>query len=246
MQLKFDVQRVARKSFTKIVVQGSCLTGIFISLLASCSTAPKTAAGLNSQMPLHPVATASPVAGDFSNDALVYRAPDLDASAYHGFFVPPSTIYVGSDAQFGGADDPEKQDVAAYLTQAFARALANHHLHVASQPGPGIIILQLTLAGISNTHPIASLTRLTPIGAGITVLKSAAGLPAAFVGSITVAGELTDAEGKVLGGFVTKESPLAYDLRSSLGTTMTAQLAADRAAGDFASAIVSLKSSPTN
>jgi hypothetical protein len=80
----------------------------------------------------------------------------------------------------------------------------------------------LILAGVSNTHPVASLTRLTPIGAGITVLKSAAGLPAAFVGSITGAGKLTDGEGKVFGGFATKESPLAYDLRSSLGTTMTA------------------------
>jgi hypothetical protein len=222
------------------------LAVLCFAALTACSTPPKTTAGLATAIPLQPIAPASPVASDFDSNALVYRAPDLKFSEYHGIYVKPATIYAGSDADFGKIDAADKQAVAAYLTSAFIKAMERHHLHVVTAPGPHSVTLSLILAGVTDTHPVASLTRLTPIGAGITVLKSAAGLPAAFVGSITAAGELTDGKGKVLGGFVTKESPLAYDLRSSLGTDKSAELAADRAAGDFAAVIVVLKNAGTS
>jgi Protein of unknown function (DUF3313) len=218
----------------------------FAALTGCATTAPQTQAGLGSQMPLHPVAPSSPAASEIGSNALVYRTPDLNISEYHGIFVPTVSIYAGSDADFGSMDAPTKGQIAAYLAMAFIQALKEHHINVVLTAGPGIVTLQLILGGVSATHPVASLTRLTPIGAGITVLKSAAGMPAAFVGSITVAGEMTDDQGKILGGFVTKGSPLAYDLRSSLGTTTTAELAADRVAGDFAAAIVALKNAPAS
>lgn len=186
-------------------------------------------------MPLHP-ATADSAFGENGN-TLVYRADDVDFSRYRAIAVLPTVVYDGADAEWGGTSPQERADLARQVTADFSQALrANGHL--ASRSGPGVVNLQLTLAGISATHPVASLTRLTPVGLGLSLVKTAEGSAAAFTGSITLAGKLTDAKsGQVLGGFLTKESPNALDLRSAAGTMTTAGLAATKAADDFARAV---------
>lgn len=206
--------------------------------LAGCSTKPEVPPSVTGQMPLKPAQNAG---GLFPEDAgsntLVYRAPDLDVSRYHGFVVLPAIVYDGPDADWGSATPDDRAKVAQELTAEFTRVLRQHR-RVADKPGPGLVVLQLTLAGMTSTHPVASLTRLTPVGLGMTVVNSAAGLPAAFTGSITIAGKLTDGgSGAVLGGFASKVSPAAFDIRSSAGTMTTASLAASKAADEFGRAI---------
>lgn len=206
-------------------------------LLAACTTEPKTTAGLGAQMPL------KPAPGSVLATPLVYRAPDIDMRKYRGIYVAPATVYDGADATWGGTEAAERQRVADALTSDVRRALREHGRRLADAPSPGIVALQLQLAGITATYGIAAnALKLTPVGAGMTLLKSAAGLPATLTGGITVAGKLTDAEtGAVLGGFVTTESPLALDPRSLGGTEQTALLAATKSAEDFAEALDRLR-----
>lgn len=207
---------------------------IALFALAACSHTPDAMPGVTGQMPLAPVQNADGLfANDVATNTLVYRAPDLDVSRYRGFIVLPTAIYDGSDAEWGDTSPQERAQLAQQLTAEFRRALGQRH-RVVDRPGPGIVALQLTLAGIGKVRPVASLTRLTPVGLGMTVVNTAAGLPAAFTGSITLAGKLTDsATGAVLGGFLTKESPDAFDVRSTGGTMTSAGLSASKAAADF-------------
>lgn len=219
------------------------LSALFVAALAlaACSTKPEAPPGVTGNMPLTPAQNTD---GLFPNDAasntLVYRAPDLDVTRYHGFLVLPTIVYQGTDTDWGDTTQEARQQIALDLTAAFRKVLRQHR-RVVDRPGPGVVVLQLTLAGIAGTHPVASLTRLTPVGLGMTLVNSAAGMPAAFTGSITVAGKLTDGgTNAILGGFVSKVSPPAFDIRSAGGTMSTAELAVTKAADDFGTAIEKL------
>ncbi|CAH2601311.1 conserved protein of unknown function [Rhodovastum atsumiense] len=203
-------------------------------MLAGCAE-QKAPPALSDGLAMQPAKTDS-AAGDNASNTIIYRAPDLDARRYRGFVVLPATVYDGPDAEFGGTTEAERQELAGVLTSEFKKALSQHR-RVVDRPGPDTVTLQLTLGGVGKTNAIGGLTRLTPVGFGLMVVKSAAGLPANFVGSVTIGGKLTEsAGGKVLAGFVTKESPQAYDLRTEAGTVMTARLAIAKAARDFAAA----------
>jgi hypothetical protein len=209
-----------------------------IGLAACASTKPSTTAGLSSDMTLAPPSSADSAASQgLGGDTLVYKSPTLDIAKYHGFYIPAANVYQGPDADFGELTPQDQQRLAQELTRDFAKALGRNR-NIVSRPGPGIVTLQLSLAGVSKTRPILSLTRITPVGLGITAIKSAEGMPAAFVGAVTVAGKFTDsATGQLLGGFVTKQSPPAYDLRSSVGTIETAELALTHTASGLAKVI---------
>ena len=202
-------------------------------LLAACSQQPKTTAGLGQEMPLQ----AKP--GDLSGNTLVYRAPDLDPRKYRGLYIAPVGVYDGTDTEWGGTDMATRQRVAARLGTEVQRALRAKGAIVLATPAPGSVTVELTLAGITSTHGVAAnALKVTPIGFGLTLMKSAAGLPASFTGSITVAGKLLDSRThEVLAGFVSKESPTALDPRTLGGTEETAMLAATKAADDFAAAV---------
>jgi hypothetical protein len=218
----------------------SSLSAIAAALvLAACaSTQPQATGGLEAEMPLAPPGAANTaVPASIAENTLVYRSPTLDLSKYHGFYIPPADVYEGADADFGDLSAQDRQQLAAALTRDVVSALGRSR-NLVSRPGPGIVTLQLTLASVSKTRPALSLTRLTPVGLGVTLLKTAADKPAAFVGSATVAGKFTDSQaGEILGGFVTRQSPPAYDLRSSAGTLETAELALKQTASQLATAL---------
>ena len=68
--------------------------------------------------------------------------------------------------------------------------------------------------------------------------RTRAGGSSALVGSVTVSGELIDAEsGQALAGFVATESPIALDLTSGLGKLRAAELGIERGSEDFAAAL---------
>jgi hypothetical protein len=202
-------------------------------LLAACSTEPKVTAGLGQEMPLQPAP------GDLTGGTLVWRAPGIDPHAYRGLYVAPTAVYDGADADWGGMDAAVRQRVAAALTEEARKALRASGRRVVTQPAPGTVTFQMTLASIAATHGVAAnVLKVTPVGLGLTLAKSAAGLPASFTGSITVAGKLTETDGgRALAGFVARVSPLALDPRTLGGTEDTAMLAAEKGAKDFAAAV---------
>jgi hypothetical protein len=202
-------------------------------LLAACASAPTAPNAIIGEMPSKPVAT------DNSGGALVYRSPDLDPAKYHGIFIPAAKVYAGSDAEWGDTDVAARQRVADKLTAEFRRTLRQRGRHVLSAPAPRSVTLELTLGGISATYgAAANVIKLTPAGMAITLIKSAAGAPASFTGSIVIGGRLTDTEtGAVLAGFVATVSPVALDPRTLGGTEDTAMLAATKGADDFAAAV---------
>ena len=73
---------------------------------------------------------------------------------------------------------------------------------------------------------------------GASAAKTVTGGSSALVGSVTVSGELLDAQsGEALAGFVATESPIALDLTSGLGKLRAAELGIERGSEDFAAAL---------
>jgi hypothetical protein len=196
--------------------------------LAGCAQTPKTTAGLN--LPLEP----SQYPG-----TLVYRAPGLQVGKYKSILVDNADIYRAADADFGGTSEADKTRLAEKLSTDFKNALTKHKYPLAGQTGQGVVRLHLTLAGVKESKPIAaSALRLTPLGLSISAAKTATGRSSALVGSVTVSGELLDADtGEALAGFVATESPIALDLTSGLGKLRAAELGIERGSEEFAQAL---------
>ncbi|MGN6453994.1 MAG: DUF3313 domain-containing protein [Steroidobacteraceae bacterium] len=202
--------------------------GVFM-LVACSSQTPKTTGGLGDKLPLAP--------GQYPG-TLVYRSPTLDTSSgkYKALFVDDADIYHAADADFGSASQADKERLAAKLTSEFRSALTKHKYPLVSQPGQGVVRIHLTLSGLKESKPVAAtVLRLTPLGLGMSAANTVAGHSSALVGSVTVAGEITDTQTKeALAGFVATESPIALDISSGLGTLRAAELGIERGAEEFA------------
>ena len=201
-----------------------------LALTSCASQAPKTTGGLGN-LPLEP----SQYPG-----TLVYRAPDLQSGKYKSIFVDTADIYRAADADFGGASEADKARLAEKLSTEFKNALAKHHYTLVTQSGQGVVRLHLILAGIKESKPVAATAlRLTPLGLGLSAAKSVSGHDnSALVGSVTVSGELIDAEsGEALAGFVATESPIALDISSGFGKLRAAELGIERGSEEFAVAL---------
>jgi hypothetical protein len=71
----------------------------------------------------------------------------------------------------------------------------------------------------------------------MSAAKTVRDKPATFVGSVTISGEMLDAESdEVLGAFVATESPIALDVTSGLGSLRAAELGISRGANDLGDA----------
>jgi hypothetical protein len=198
-------------------------------VLAGCAShTPKTTGGLD--LPLQP--------SQFPG-TLVYRAPDVQSGKYKAIFVDNADIYRAADADFGGASEEDKARLAEKLSTEFKSALTKHKYTLVSQSGPAVVRLHLILAGIKESKPVAAtVLRLTPLGLGASAAKTVTGGSSALIGSVTVSGELLDAEsGQALAGFVATESPIALDLTSGLGKLRAAELGIERGSEDFAAAL---------
>ncbi|MFO0997321.1 MAG: DUF3313 domain-containing protein [Alphaproteobacteria bacterium] len=210
-----------------------CVAPLVLALsLAACqSTKPETSAGLTEKYPMSASATAP--------DTLVYRSPDIDIKKFtNGFYVAPVEVYSGTDAEFGDVSAADREKLAQFLRTEFIRELGTKY-KIAGAPGPGVVELKLTLAGISETRPLLSAaTRLSPAGLVLAIGKSASGMPAAFTGSVTFGAVISDGgSGQTLGAFLTRVSPNALDLSSALGTLEAARIGITRGAEGFRAAV---------
>jgi hypothetical protein len=212
------------------VAVGFAATFALILIACVSSPTPKSAAGINDQLPLAP---------GKQPGAFVYREPNIEPSRYKALLIDDTVVFSGPGTDFGKTSPQDQQRLALLLTTSLNDELRKRNYHLATGPGPGVARLHSSLIGITETRPAAAtLTRLNPIGLSLSALKSVQDKPAAFTGSVTISGEITDsASGEVLAAFVATESPLALDLTSGLGTLRASELGVQRGARDFADAL---------
>jgi hypothetical protein len=193
--------------------------------LAGCASKPPDVINVSGMIPIPD--TKSP-------DVHAYQAPTFERSQYHGLFIEPTTLYSGPEADFGNVSPEDRQKIAGKLNEEMQRVLAPD-FRLVSAPGPGIVRLHLTLVGINESHPVLSTAlRLTPVGLVMTAGKAVRDKPAAFTGSINLAGVAYDSQtGQVLAAVQAIFAPSAVNLTSGVTPLRAAELSTTRAAEAF-------------
>lgn len=200
-------------------------------LLCGCSsTKPKMTEGPESQVPLQ--------ASEEFPHSLIYKKPGVDYKQYTKFMIEPVVIYQGKDAQFKKVPEKDQQMIANFIQSEFTRALKQGY-EVVDQPGPGVLRMKFTLAGIQLTQPaLAAVTHFTPIGMAMNLGRAAGGMNGSFMGTVTLAGELYDGEDQTLvASFLTKRGPLAMDVTATLSGIEAAKKAVSDIADRFKATI---------
>lgn len=162
---------------------------------------------------------------------MTYRNPDVNMAQYKKVLLLPVEIYTGPDAEFKGASDEEKQEMASHLHTQVEKVLQEKDL-LATQPGPGVARLKLVLAGLEKTRPVAStISHALPIGLALNLGKGAMGKNGSFMGTATVGGEFADSQnGALIASFLAKEGPNAMDIPKVVSEWGASEKAIDKIA----------------
>jgi hypothetical protein len=142
--------------------------------------------------------TALPSAGLMTQDKpgtenWTYAQPRSVFTKYRTLIVDPATVYQGPDAQFDNVDPADRYKAAAVITDALRQELVKSFPSPA-RPQADTMRLKVSILGATKTKGgIATATRVTPMGFGLSALKSALGKPGTFTGSVLFAVELYDA-----------------------------------------------------
>lgn len=189
----------------------ACIIILFLSVffLTGCASGPQGYKDLESASKLQPSA-------DFPH-TLIYKKPGVEEKRYVKFIVDPVEIYKGEDARFDGVPPEDQKKIAEFVESEFTRILQDSYA-VVYAPGPDVLRLKFTLAGLEKTKPaMATVTHVIPIGLAMNLGKSAAGMSGSFMGSVTLAGELYDSQTNTLVfSFLTKKAPNAMDVTTVL------------------------------
>lgn len=162
------------------------------------------------------------------SESWTYAQPRNVFTKYRTLIIEPTAVYRGPDAQFDGdISAADRAKFASILTDALRGELAK------SFPAPAraqadTLRLKVTLLGAQKTKGgLATATRVTPIGFGLSAVKSALGKGGSLTGSVLVAVELYDARtNELLLAAVRRRSPDALDIPATLGTDETVKAVA--------------------
>lgn len=219
-------QRTTVASGSRAVLMG-CVLAVG---LAACASEPEKPKGMQSSAQLQP--------NPANPNGLIYRRPEVNYRQYTRFLLPPTQIYRGADASFAGITEQEKQQLANYMRQEFARALSERYA-VVSAPGPGVVRIESVLVGVETNAPVlATVTRLTPAGFALNAVSTVAGQQGTFMGSATYGLEFYDAQsGQLIAAALEKRSPSAIDVTATLGPLDATRSAIREAASKLREAI---------
>jgi len=151
--------------------------------------------------------------------------PGVDLKKYNAFIIDPVDIYTGPDAQFGDVSPDDQKAIADFTNKEFVRVLGKGY-KIVHAPGPHVMRIHLTLAGIEKTTPaLATVTHVLPAGIVMNSVKSASGQGGSFMGSVVLAGDFYDSTtNQLVASMVTRQGPNAMDL-----TTVVSELDAAKA-----------------
>ena len=75
-----------------------------------------------------------------------FKNPNLDPSKYRSIYIEAATVYDEPGAIYKNVTDEDKSELAGFLTAEFTRAVTSKHA-LAAAPGPGVMVIKLTLTG---------------------------------------------------------------------------------------------------
>lgn len=157
-----------------------------------------------------------------------YAQPRSVFTKYRTVIVDPTAVYNGPDAQFDGSiDAADRSKFAAMVTDELRAELAK------TFPAPAraqadTLRIKVTLLGAEKTvGGVATATRVTPVGLGLSAVKSALGKGGSLTGSVLFAVEVYDARSnELLIAAVRRRHPDPLDVPATLGTEETVKAVA--------------------
>lgn len=196
------------------------------ALLAGCGTAaPIRYSGIASSAQL------APNPNDSTGRIPFRYATPVDWRSYSRVIIEPVTIYRGADHQFGEMTEGEKIELARYMQARFAQTLGQR-FGLTTDPRPGTLRIRLTLTGAATNTPLLStLTRFDLSGGLYNGAQAVLGGEGVFTGSVSYAVEILDAAtDRLLGAFVTKQYPNAYNIPATMGSLAAARTGIEKGA----------------
>jgi hypothetical protein len=167
-----------------------------------------------------------------SSGRVPYRyAPPVDWRSYNKVILEPVVIYRGADHQFGEMSEKDKETLAATMQTRFADKLRGRFTLVNAR-GPNTFRVRLTLTGaVANTPVLGTLSRFDMAGAIYNGVQAARDGEGTMTGSVIYAVEMFDsATARLLGAYVSKQYPNAYDIKASVGDLAAATAGIDKGA----------------
>lgn len=161
------------------------------------------------------------------SESWTYAQPRSVFGKYRTLIIDNTAVYKGPDAQFDGIDSADRAKFATIVTDELRSEMSKSFPAPAS-PQADTLRLKVTLLGAEKTKGgIATATRVTPMGFGLSALKSAVGKNGSFTGSVLFAVELYDARtNELLLAAVRRRHPDPLDVPATLGTDETVKAVA--------------------
>jgi len=161
------------------------------------------------------------------SESWTYAGPVAKFAKYRTVIVLPTKVYQGADAQFEGIEPADRAKFAAIVTDELRSELAKS-FPTPAKPQADTLRIQVTLLGGQKTKGgVATATRVTPIGIGLSAVKSALGKQGTFTGSLLYAVEVYDAQtNELLLAAVRRRTPDPLDVPATLSTTDTVKAVA--------------------
>jgi len=161
------------------------------------------------------------------SESWTYAQPREVFGKYRTLIVDNTAVYSGADAQFDGINAADRAKFASIVTEQLRSELAKSFPNPA-RVQPDTLRLKVTLLGADKTKGgVATATRVTPMGFGLSALKSAMGKGGSFTGSVLFAVELYDARtNELLLAAVRRRHPDPLDVPATLGTEETVKAVA--------------------
>lgn len=157
-----------------------------------------------------------------------YAQPRSVFAKYRTVIVEPTAVYSGPDAQFdGGISASDRAKYAAMVTDALRAELAKSFPTPARAQADTLRIKVTILGAEKTTGGVATATRVTPVGFGLSAVKSALGKGGTLTGSVLYAVEVYDARSnELLLAAVRRRHPDPLDVPATLGTDETVKAVA--------------------
>jgi Protein of unknown function (DUF3313). len=156
------------------------------------------------------------------SESWTYINPRAVFTKYRAVIVDPTVVYDGPDAQFEGIDQADRVKFAQIMTNQLRSEIGK------SFPPPpkataSTLRVRVNLLGVQKTKGgVATATRVTPLGLGLSAAKSLLGKQGTFTGSVLYGVEAFDGRtGELLLAAVRRRTPDPLDIPATLSTTNT-------------------------
>ena len=208
------------------MMSGAALTRFAIPAIALLIAVPADAQ-TKDHAPVALKSSSKMVQDKANSENWTYVHPTKGFTQYRTVIVDATSVYKGPDAQFDGIEPADREKYAAVITDELRSELAKTFPSPA-KPQADTLRLHVTLLGATKTKGgIATATRVTPVGFGLSALKSALGKPGTLTGSLLYAVELHDGRtNELLVAAVRRRTPDPLDVPATISQEETVKAVA--------------------